>query len=163
MRTRIFAVSSVLLAVFALSATVMFGADMFSGTWKLNAAKSTGTDPRSTSVQKIQFDDNGLKLVFDDVNAAGQKVHQEFTVQFDGKDYPFKSTHDGKPDETAPEMISAKKIDDYTVEFTVKSNGKVSRVNKNVVSKDGKTRTVRQIGTNAQGQPLNRTVIYEKQ
>src|SRR5690349_4312213 len=37
MRGKVFVV---LLAVFALSVTAAFGADMFSGTWKLNIAKS---------------------------------------------------------------------------------------------------------------------------
>ena len=32
-----------------------------------------------------------------------------------------------------------------------------------VVSADGKTRTVTQVGMNAQGQPLNVTSVYEKQ
>ena len=57
MRSRkVFVSSIVLLAVVALSATVVFGADMFSGTWKVNLAKSTyspGPPPKSPGTLKI--------------------------------------------------------------------------------------------------------------
>jgi hypothetical protein len=42
-------------------------------------------------------------------------------------------------------------------------NGKGTITAKAVVSADGKTRTVTQVGTNAQGQALSITSVYEKQ
>src|SRR5262249_8119839 len=103
MSTRTFVVSVSLLIMVALFVTVLFGADMFSGTWKLNTAKSTfspGPVPKE-GIGKIQAVDNGLNVVLDGVNASGQKTHTEYTMKFDGKDYPSKSTLDGKPTRTA--------------------------------------------------------------
>src|SRR5262245_25625365 len=131
MRTRTLVFVFLIVTVLA---TAAFGADVFSGTWKLNVAKSTyspGPAPKE-GVGKMEAVDNGLKVALDGVNAAGQKTHAEYTVKFDGKDYPFKATLDGKPQDVAPDMISAKKIDDYTFETTTKLKGKILGTTKNV-------------------------------
>jgi len=156
----------VTMIVFSISATVAFGADIFVGTWKVNIAKSKydpGPAPKVPSITDVTAVGDGLKFVQDGVAGTGQKTHGEFTVKFDGKDYPAKGTIDGKPDPTYQDMISAKKIDDYTFEFTSKLKNKIIQVQKVVFSKDGKTRTVTQTGTNAQDKPFNNTVIYDKQ
>ena len=70
---------------------------------------------------------------------------------------------DGKPNPNGADMISVKKIDDYTYEATTKQKGKVLTVTKNVISKDGKTRTATATGKNAQGQTVNNTIVWEKQ
>jgi len=167
MRKRLFLASFVvLLGTVALSTSAVFAADMFSGTWKQNIAKSAyspGPPPKGPNTAQFQTADNGMKVVLDGVNASGQKTHTEYTVKFDGKDYPSKSTLDGKPNPSAADMVSAKKIDDYTVEFTAKSKGAVVQQTRLVVSKDGKTQTATQTGTNAQGQPVKNVIIVEKQ
>ena len=165
MRSRTLVSVFVFLIVTVLAATVILAADVFSGTWKLNTAKSTyspGPAPKE-GVGKIEAVDNGLKVALDGVNATGQKAHTEYTVKFDGKDYPVKSTLDGKPQDAAPDMISAKKIDDYTFETTTKTKGKMLGTSKNVYSKDGKTLTVTQTGTTPDGKPVNNKLIVEKQ
>src|SRR5262249_5599213 len=122
MSARMFVVSVLVLVVVALFATVIFAADMFSGQWKENTAKSTVSPgpPRKEGVGKVEGMDNGLTVVLDGVNASGQKAHTEYTVKFDGKDYPSKSTLDGKPNPNGDIMVSAKKVDDYTYETTAK-------------------------------------------
>jgi hypothetical protein len=165
MRTRLLVLSFVMLTVVAVSATVVLGADMFSGTWKANVAKSKyspGPPPKS-NILKFEAVDNGMKVVIDGVNATGQKTHTEYTVKFDGKDYADKVMLDGKLDPNGADMISAKKTDDFTFETTTKLKGKVLIVSKTVISKDGKTRTTTQTGTNAQGQTVNNTLVAEKQ
>ena len=77
-------------------------------------------------MQKVETIPNGIKVVIDGVNAAGQKTHVESSTKFDGNDYPSKSTLDGKPDTNAADMISAKKVDDYTIELTTKLKGSCS-------------------------------------
>jgi hypothetical protein len=103
-------------------------------------------------------------MVADGVNAKGQKTHNEYTVRYDGKDYPQHPMLDGKPDANAADTtISTKKIDDYTYESTTKREGVVLVTIKEVISKDGKTRTATITGKNAQGQEVNNVVVYEKQ
>ena len=165
MRKRMLVFSLVLVAVFAVTVTIAYGADMFSGTWKLNVAKSKfspGPGPKS-NLQKIEATADGFKLVVDGENAEGKKTHNDYTVKFDGKDYPEHPMVDGKPNPNGADTISVKKIDDYTYETTAKQKGKVLAVTKNVVSKDGKTRTATATGKNAQGQTVNNVVVWEKQ
>src|SRR5262249_8137099 len=165
MRTRLLVFSLVLVAALALSATIAYGADMFSGNWKLNVAKSKfspGPGPKS-NMQKIEANDGGFKLVTDGENAEGKKTHNEYTVKFDGKDYAEHPMVDGKPNPNGADMISVKKIDDYTYEATTKQKGKVLTVTKNMISKDGKTRTATATGKNGEGQTVNNTVRWEKQ
>jgi hypothetical protein len=107
---------------------------------------------------------NGLHVVADSLNSSGQKIHTESTPKFDGKDYPFNQTLDGKPDPSAAgETVSAKKIDDYTYEATLKVNGRVVQNTRTVISKDGKMETITQTGTTTKGVTYNNSIVREKQ
>ena len=127
----------------------VFAADMFTGTWKANFAKSTPDQnlPREV-VQKIEAVPDGLRMVQDVVTAAGQKEHGDVTVKFDGKQYSAKYMVDDKPDPRRDgETISATRIDDHTFQLTFTRNGKVTLQARNVISTDGKTRTATQTQT----------------
>jgi hypothetical protein len=165
MRRRVIVVAAVMLSAVALMATAVMAADNFSGTWKLNVAKSKySPDPAPKSgTTKIDATADGFKLVADGMNFEGKTTHTEYTIKFDGKDYPDKVLLDGKPDPNGADMISVKRIDDYTYETTTKLKGKTLVVTKNVMSKDGKTRTQTSTGMNAQGKPVNNVVVYERQ
>jgi hypothetical protein len=65
--------------------------------------------------------------------------HFEMSPKYDGKDYPMTGNSD-------PDMISMKKIDDYTIETVGKKGGKSIMTVRSVVSKDGKIRTSRRKG-----------------
>ncbi|MFN2445701.1 MAG: hypothetical protein ABR606_09005 [Vicinamibacterales bacterium] len=64
---------------------------------------------------------------------------------------------------SGPHILTRKRIDAYTVEFTREKGGKVVQTGTNVVAKDGKSRTVTTKGTNAQGQQISNVAVYEKQ
>ena len=167
MRRRILLVSLVVLSAAASSATALFGADMLSGTWEQNILKSTYNSrpaPTKPTVVKISGVPDGLHVVVDSIGASGQKIHEEYTVKFDGQDYPYYRTvepHLGSTD--ANFAVSAKKIDGYTYEITFKQQGKVAEVQKHVVSKDGKTQIVTVTEMNAQGEAFSNTMAFEKQ
>jgi hypothetical protein len=148
--------------VLAFSASAIFAADMFTGTWKMNIAKSTSSTATTNTTQIVTLG-NGIRLVGDSVNSAGIKSRLEFTAQFDSKEYPFNQMVDGKLITDGNDKVSAKKIDDYTVEVTRKRHDNVLAVIKMVVSKDGKTMTSTVNGTDAQGDPFSSTTIFEKQ
>ena len=97
------------------------------------------------------------------MNWEGKKTHTEYTPKFDGKDYPDTVLLDGKRDPNGADMISVRRIDDFTFETTTRLKGKTLVVTKNVISKDGKTRTQTTTGMNAQGKPVNNTVVYDRQ
>ena len=60
-------------------------------------------------------------------------------------------------------MRGMKRIDDYNYEDHDSVGGKVTISRRTVISKDRKTVTVTMKGTNAQGQTVNNSVVYERQ
>ena len=148
----------VVISVLALCA-VAFGADSNIGTWKLNLAKSKfspGPPPKSQTLKIEAWGNDGVKYTADGVNADGKPTHAEFQAKYDGKEYAFKGNADA-------DMIAYKRIDANTVQATTKLKGKVTISAKVTVSADGKTRTVAQTGTDAQGRTVNTVAVYDKQ
>jgi len=152
---RLSAISILILFSFVI---VLHGADNFTGTWKLNIAKSKyspGMPPKSQTT-KLQTTKDGIREIVDRVNADGSPTHWDFTAKFDGKDYEIK----GDPDR---DHASVKKVDDYTLEVVNKKAGKVTTSMKLVVSKDGKSRTNTVTGKNAAGVEVNNVLFFDRQ
>lgn len=154
MKTKI-AVSTFVVLVVGL--TVCLAADSNLGTWKLNEAKSKLVPgfPKNT---KVVYEAAGdmIKGTVDGVDGKGNPTHNEWTGKFDGKDYPV--TGDPNSD-----MRSIKKIDDHTLELTVKKDGKVTMTGRIVVSADGKSRTLTVHGTDPSGKKITSTSVYDKE
>lgn len=137
--------------------TLCFADDANLGTWKLNEAKSKlspGAPKNVTVVYEAAGD--SVKVTVDGVDGAGKPTHSVWTGKYDGKDYPV--TGDSNSD-----ARSVKKIDDHTLELTVKNGGKVTSSGRIVVAADGKSRTVTLKGTNSTGKEIHSTSVYDKQ
>jgi len=138
--------------------SIAHAADNQAGTWKLNVAKSKyspGPPPKEGTLT-VEAIPDGLKITIHGTDAEGKAVDMEFSPKYDGKDVPAT----GLP---GADTISMKKINDYTVETVSKKAGKPLVTTRSEVSKDGKTRTTTQKGTNAKGEKVNNTIVYEKQ
>ena len=145
------------LALCFFGAGLCFADDPQMGTWKLNEAKSrfaTGATKNNTVVYEAAGDN--VKITADGTDKDGKSTHNEWTGNFDGKDYPVT----GDP---TSDMRSYKKIDDRTLKMTVKKDGKVTVSGRIVVSADGKSRTVTTSGTDAEGKRVQNKVVYDKQ
>ena len=128
------------------------------GTWKLNLTKSKyipGPAPFEGTL-KIEPETNGLKFTIHGTDAEGKPVDFEFSPRFDVKDYRVT----GLPE---ADTVVLKRINANTIETVTKKDGKLAMTTRSVVSKDGKTRTSTQKGTNAKGERVNNTLVYEKQ
>jgi hypothetical protein len=158
MRMRTFTLLAITMAVSVLVfGSVAQAADNQAGTWRLNVAKSKyspGPAPKEGTLT-IESEADGLKFTIHGTDAEGKAVHMEFSPKYDGKDYPAT----GMP---GADTISMKKIDDNTIETVSKKGGKPVMTTKSVVSKDGKTRTTTQKGTNAKGEKVNNTIVYDR-
>src|SRR5215212_10225814 len=78
MKRRMFILGSI---VFCFAASTASAADVFSGTWKANLAKSKydpGPPPKGPNFTKIEAVDGGLKFTNDGVNAEGKPTHSEW-------------------------------------------------------------------------------------
>ena len=158
MRKNPFMVSLAVCCAVVLSSSVALAAENWLGTWKLNAAKSRfkpGPAPKSLTL-KFETTTDGIKLTSDGADAAGTPTHGEYVSRFDGKDVPWTGNPDG-------DTASARKIDDNSYVNVWKKDGKTTITAKAVVSKDGKTFTTSQKGTDAKGQTVNNTVVYDRQ
>lgn len=127
------------------------------GTWKLNEGESTlapGTGKNNNVVYKAAGD--SVAVTADGTDALGKPAHNEWTGRFDGRDYPVI----GDP---ISDSRSYNKIDDRTLEMTVKKNGKIIATGRIVVSADGKRRIVTLSGISAKGKSFVNTYVYYKQ
>jgi hypothetical protein len=140
-----------------LVATMCFASDGNIGTWKLNEAKSKFAPgaAKNHTVVYVAAGDN-VKVTVDGIDSDGKPTHNEWTGKFDGKDYPVTG-------DAASDARAYKKVDDRTLELTVKKGGKVTTTGRIVLSADGKSRTVTTSGTDAKGQKVSTTAVYDKQ
>ena len=131
--------------------------DPLLGTWVLNVAKSKYTPGPPPKEQTTTFEaaGQGVKVTTKGTDSAGKPTGTTYTADYDGKDYPVT----GNP---AWDMVSLKRVDANTVEFTRKRAGKVVQTATSVVSKDGKTRTITATGVDAQGQKIKNVSVYDK-
>jgi hypothetical protein len=146
----------------ALLSTLFFGtsafaADAVDGTWNLNVAKSkfSGTVPKSGTRVYTESAD-GTTLDQKMVGADGKEMSMHVTLAYDGKDHPIT----GNPDADGG---TGKAINAHTSDFTLTKGGKVVGSVHRVVSADGKTLTVHNKGTHADGKTYDDTLVFDKQ
>lgn len=148
-------VSSLVVCFFA--AAVCFAGAIQIGTWKLNEAKSkiaAGAAKNHTVVYEAAGED--VKVTVDGTDRDGKPTHNEWTGKFDGKDYAVTG-------DAASDMRSYKKVNDRTLDLTIKKDGKVVVTGRIVESSDGKSRTVTTTGTDADGKKWTSVAVYDKQ
>jgi hypothetical protein len=145
------------LAFCFLGGTLCFAADPQMGTWKLNKAKSKIT-PGTAKFTTVTFKSmlGNIRVTSDGTDESGKPIHVEWSGKFDGKDYPVT----GSPGSDAR---SYTKVNDRTLQFTAKKNGKAIATGRTVVSADGKTRTVNVSGTTAKGKKFKNVAVLDKQ
>ena len=144
-------VASALLLAQASAVSVM------PGNWTLDVSKSRyspGPTPKSQHAVLTAVP-NGIRTVADRVEADGKMVHFEWTGTFDGNDQPVV----GDP---ARDVVSVKKVDDYTLEVTNKKGGKVTTILRAVYAKDGKSRTETITGTDGQGRKVENVTFWTR-
>lgn len=159
---------SALLRMVSLSAALVCGLsvhsialqvpDPFIGTWKVNLAKSSydpGPAPRSNTA-KYEAVEGGYRQTTHGTKANGQRTHVVTMVILDGKEHPIQ----GNPNADA---VTFTRRDARAIDSIWKKGGQVTITASNVVSADGKMRTITQKGKDAQGRAVNTVIVYEKQ
>jgi hypothetical protein len=148
------------LTAFAFTAlTLAQSKDPFVGKWSLNTAKSKyspGPAPKSIA-STYESAGKGYKISVRNEPAKGAVQEYSYTTNLDGTDAKVTGNNPNA------DMIAVKRIDAHTLEMVNKRGGKVTTTQRNVVSPDGKTRTVTTTGTDAQGQKVNNVAVFEKQ
>jgi hypothetical protein len=131
------------------------------GTWKLNVAKSTFKPgpPIQGDTRSYEVVDGWLIVTTETTQPSGMKTGVRFAAKFDGKDYP----QIGRFAPTVT-LISYQPVNKQTLKYTTKdSSGKVASTNTRTVSADGKTMTIEQKSTDANGRPVLNVELFERQ
>jgi hypothetical protein len=138
--------------------TCVFAADSpFSGTWKLNPAKSTlPPPPPQSDVAVVKVDGDSINFSEEITDEKGQSTKVAADAKFDGKEYPL--TGDPEAD-----SISYHKVNANTLVGTAKKSGKLSEKMTIVVSKDGKVTSVHFTTYPAGKKPMKGVAVYDKQ
>ena len=154
MRTRTIVLTTALCLV---AAAMCLASDANMGTWKLNEAKSKISHgaPKNTMVVYEAAGEN-VRIVIDGMGSDGKPMHSEWTGKFDSKDYPVI----GDPNSDARSLT---KIDERTLGFNAKKNGKTILSGRIAVSADGKSRTVTSSGADSNGKTISSLAVYDKQ
>lgn len=158
MRKKLLVISLASCCALVLSSSVAVAAENWLGTWTLDLAKSKyspGPAPKSLTL-KFEATASGIKFTGDGVGADGKPNHSVYLSKFDGKDVSY----EGNPD---ADTASPMKVDDNSYSNTWKKGGKATVTAKVAVSADGKTMTITQTGSNAKGEAVNHTIVYNKQ
>jgi hypothetical protein len=131
--------------------------DPFVGTWVLNVAKSRYSPGPAPKEQTVVYETagNGVKVTSKNTDTGGNTVTTVYAAGYDGNDYKVT----GNPDW---DEISIKRVNANTTEFTRKRAKKVVQTGTNVVSADGKTRTLTANGTDSLGRRVNNVTVYER-
>jgi hypothetical protein len=148
------------LAALCLFSTALIAADNpFLGTWKMNVAKSKGTPGTLDKDATVKFEaaGNEIKRTVTGIDPEGQPINISGALPWDGQDHKIDN-----PDGTSV-MVAVKKVNDHTLDVTVKQNGKVLQTVKAVVSKNGKTMTSTIKGQDQKGRKIDNVEVLEKQ
>jgi len=97
-----------------------------------------------------------MTVTADGVDADGKPTHSEWRGRFNGQDYKVS----GDP---MADTRSYTKVNDQTINMTVKKAGKVVAHGRIVVSVDGKSRVVTLTGTTAKGKQFTNNTVYDKE
>jgi hypothetical protein len=147
------------LALLTCSATLL-AADAFTGTWKLNVAKSkfaAGTEVKEVNVVVAEQGAN-LAITVKGTAANGEPISAKYT--FPAKGGPVTYT-EGAPASGATTTV--KRVNASTIDSTMSLNGKDVGGTHAVVSADGKTVTRVVKGMDAQGKAFENSEVYERQ
>lgn len=152
---------AIVLAIGFVALPVPFRAqskDLFVGTWTMNTAKSTyspGPTPKSVT-STYEAAGKGYKISVRNEPPSGPLQQYSYTTNLDGADSKVTGNNPNA------DTIAMKRIDARTLEAVNKRSGKVTITQRNVVSADGKTRTVTSTGTDAQGRTVKNVAVFEK-
>lgn len=117
------------------------GSHPLSGSWRMQTIRNVSSSGPTTTYQSTK---DGLK---------GSAGGRSFDAKFDGKDYPLI----GDP---AHSTVSLRRVNEDTIEQTDKQGGRVIRVSRMTVSKDGKSMKV-EVHSKERGE--DSTMIYTAQ
>lgn len=146
-------------ATLLLGANLAQAADPIVGTWTLNVSKSEFASPAPTSETRTYSEsaDGRISLTAKTVGADGRETSETSSFKLDGKEYPYKS------DTIDADSVSERRISSHVTAWRLKKNGKVVETGRRTVSRDGRTLTMIQRGTNLRGEKFTDVAVFDRE
>lgn len=149
-----------LIVAVALAAAVMYGGDNSVGVWKRNVESTKYADANPNPITYLIMTriavPGGLKIISKGNRKDGSKIDYTVTVLYDGKDYPVSGVG------SVFDTIAVTRIDDDHFPSVTKK-GKYHMEGMTTISNGGKTMTITNKGTDANGKETSFTVVWDKQ
>lgn len=139
---------------------LLWAADAFTGTWKMNVAKSTfakGKEVKELTATVVEQGANAMVTV-KGTGGDGKAISTKYSAPLKGG--PVTYTEGGPPAGTA---VMGKRVDANTLDSTASMNGKQMGTTHAVVSADGKTLTLTRKGVDDKGKPVDGVEVYNRQ
>ena len=148
------------------SVTYAQEADPFTGTWKLNVARSTMTSPATASKEEtVTYRHvNGEEIYSSEaITAKGEHERTDYRGVYDGAFGHIRMTIDGKVVSEGP--LQLRKLDDRTrLRIAMRPDGRIGGIIVRRMSPDGKTITSSILRIEPDGKVVNHeTRIFDKQ
>jgi len=124
------------------------------GKWKL---KSDAAPPASNIMTYERYQDTGMRITIESVNARGETSRWGYTTMFDGRDEPLYGNAN-------TDTGAVLRISDRINEIIYKKNGVVTQILTNVLSPDGMSIGVMYMRMDPTGQRVTNITVatYEK-
>jgi hypothetical protein len=152
-------------AVAALLPLIAAQDNSAAGTWKLNLSQSKfspGPPPKGATLI-IEAQNNSVKAKYEETEGDDSRAGYEYNATVDdGKDYPLSGSP--RPDRLGgAETVLLRSSGSSAYSGQFKKSGQIVMTNRMVVSKDGKTLTLKANGADAKGQPISAVLVWDKQ
>ena len=149
------------LAVLALSIAAQ-AADMDSGTWVMNVAKSTASDGnlRRSNTQVVSYDGGWRIVKNDSVDKDGKATSVNLISKPDGVARPWIGN---EPDAVGMLVTGTRSDDFHSKHVSVAITGKARMTQTVVISPDGKVKTRTTTGVDKDGKAFNNMQVFDKQ
>ena len=175
-RNLIIGATLIVWSTFLLAQGPASSANLIVGTWKQNMEKSTyspGPPPPKGSYSVRQYasgSDGSIVAITINMDSDGlPSLGAISAANYDGKEYAqhtVATLATSLGSHIAPQIdrtIAYKFIDPYTVQIVQKQNGQTVAVSTRTISRDGKIMTDRYDYTDASGQRIRNSLVFEKQ
>lgn len=156
-KTTLIAAAGFMLLSFAATAQVV---NPFIGTWDIDLASSRfGNAPIPKNMSRTYADVGNGSFMFLVVSIAedGSIGGSSATYRFDMQENPLASLN-----QTNPTTISYTQINDKTVQYTVRVDGRTSQIGAKTISPDGRVLTIAVQTFNAQGDIDNQIMKFNR-
>jgi hypothetical protein len=139
---------------------LLWAADAFTGTWKLNVAKSKfakGQEIKELTATVVEQGDNSMVMA-KGTDGAGKPISTMYTLPLKGG--PITYSEGGPP---AGTTVMNKRVNANTGDSTSTKDGKQVATTHTVVSADGKTLTQTRKSVDAEGKAVTNVAVYDRQ